>query len=607
MSYQHPAQTLRPTDNHRGLRLLALTAVVIGLMLLGAAAFVLSYAGIHEVALTAGVSPRWARLYPLIFDAMLVIACAAVLSLRGAGLPSRCYAWASMLVLFAAAAGADTVHATDIRLPHRPTAAAAAIIPWALVLIGFGLLLCMLRQARLRRAAVAAAPERVFPERPGHVEVRVGAHEARAEGPDPDGATAPPMVPAATGAVMAPAAPAALPALPSTSPAPSAATASPTSAASPASPPAASPSPAASSVVPAAPTAPISPATPASSAAPTAPEASPPTSAGTLPARADGPAVDPELDLALEADPGPDDPASDEGSTWVSRVRDEELAEGGLEPGDTGAGDRPASAFSPAPTMPADVELDDGNGTFLAIVARTGPGGGSIGQLPPHPRVAPEATFDAPPQPAPGAHPEPGTTPEPQPGPEPEPEAALGPEPEATAQSGAADPGEDVAAPPPPGSEQEPETAARPQADTGPAPEAAAQPRDDAGPEPDAVAQPQPGPSPDSQPAPPPDSQPAPPPDPGPAPDAEPAKHVPPPPRPAPESQASLSPAGPRGSEPAPKAEGAIAAEAEPGPDDAADTTPAPGADPEPESDVAPPPAAPPFDRMRSSPVPPDA
>src|SRR5580700_8894574 len=172
MSYQHPAQPVRPADNHRGLRLLALTAVVIGLMLLAAAAFVLSYAGIHEVALSAGVSSRWARLYPLMFDAMLVVACAAVLALRGAGLPSRCYAWLTMLVLLAAAAGADTLHATNTKLPHKPTAAAAAIIPWALVLLGFGLLLSMLRHARLRRAMLATAPEHAFTQPSGHVEVR---------------------------------------------------------------------------------------------------------------------------------------------------------------------------------------------------------------------------------------------------------------------------------------------------------------------------------------------------------------------------------------------------------------------------------------------------
>jgi hypothetical protein len=143
-----------------------------GVLLLMAAAFVLSYTGIHAIALSAGVSPRFARIYPVIFDAMLVVACAAVLALRGAGLPSRCYAWLTMLLLLGAAASADTLHATNTKLPHKPTAAAAAIIPWALVLLGFGLLLSMLRHARLRRAMLATAPEHAFTQPSGHVEVR---------------------------------------------------------------------------------------------------------------------------------------------------------------------------------------------------------------------------------------------------------------------------------------------------------------------------------------------------------------------------------------------------------------------------------------------------
>ena len=172
MSDQPQRGSAQPADSHRGLRLLGLAAVSAGVLLLMAAAFVLSYTGIHALALSAGVSPRFARIYPVIFDAMLVVACAAVLALRGAGLPSRCYAWLTMLVLLGAAAGADAVHATNTRLPHKPTAAAAAIIPWVLVLLGFGLLLTMLRHARLRRAMLAAAPEHAFTQPSGHVEVR---------------------------------------------------------------------------------------------------------------------------------------------------------------------------------------------------------------------------------------------------------------------------------------------------------------------------------------------------------------------------------------------------------------------------------------------------
>ena len=51
------------------------------------------------------VAPRLARGYPLIIDAMLVIVLAAVLALRGAGLPSRLVAWISLLAVLVAAAG----------------------------------------------------------------------------------------------------------------------------------------------------------------------------------------------------------------------------------------------------------------------------------------------------------------------------------------------------------------------------------------------------------------------------------------------------------------------------------------------------------------------
>jgi Protein of unknown function (DUF2637) len=174
MSNQPAARASHPADNHGGLRLLALAAVAAGVILLAAAAFVLSYSGIHAVALSAGVSPRFARLYPLIFDAMLVVACAAVLALRSAGLPSRSYAWLSLLALLVAAAAADALNATGTKLPHRPTAAVIAVLPWALVLIGFGLLLCMLRHARQRRITVATAEQTRAVEPAGHVQMRTG-------------------------------------------------------------------------------------------------------------------------------------------------------------------------------------------------------------------------------------------------------------------------------------------------------------------------------------------------------------------------------------------------------------------------------------------------
>ena len=172
-------------ESHRVLRMLALVAVSLGVVVLAAAAFVLSYHGIRAIALEAGVSPDLARLYPPMFDVMLVVAGAAVLSLRGAGWIVQAFAWLSLLVLLAAAAGASTLYATNTHLPHKTAATIAAILPWALALLGFFLLLAMLRHARLRRAqsrratsaaAVAQEPDTI----PGAVPSVLGAVPAAA-------------------------------------------------------------------------------------------------------------------------------------------------------------------------------------------------------------------------------------------------------------------------------------------------------------------------------------------------------------------------------------------------------------------------------------------
>ncbi len=145
-----PAQA---AERPGALRIIGLAAVGVGLAALAGAAFVLSYGGIHAFALQAGISGRLARGYPLIFDVLLVVILAAVLALRGAGLPSKVLAWACLLALVSAAAGADALHAAGRKLPAQDAAVTAAVVPWVLVLIAFALLLAMLRQARLRRLA----------------------------------------------------------------------------------------------------------------------------------------------------------------------------------------------------------------------------------------------------------------------------------------------------------------------------------------------------------------------------------------------------------------------------------------------------------------------
>ena len=58
--------------------------VVTGVALLAVAAFLVSYAGSARSRWTPGF-PALAGLFPLIADAVLVVACVAALALRGAG------------------------------------------------------------------------------------------------------------------------------------------------------------------------------------------------------------------------------------------------------------------------------------------------------------------------------------------------------------------------------------------------------------------------------------------------------------------------------------------------------------------------------------------
>jgi len=147
----------RAGDPHLRLRLAALTAVIAGVILVAVAAFLLSYAGIHEIALQAGVSAGLARLYPLMFDAMLVISGSAVLALRSAGWATKCYVWACLLLVIAAMAVGDALHATGVHLTGQTARAVIAVIPWVLLLMGFGVWLVMLRQWRRVRASAVAA------------------------------------------------------------------------------------------------------------------------------------------------------------------------------------------------------------------------------------------------------------------------------------------------------------------------------------------------------------------------------------------------------------------------------------------------------------------
>ena len=157
MSELSAARQLRQADSRSRLRLIAIISVLTGIALLAGGAFLLSYARIHEMALFAGVSPSLAALYPLMFDITLVIACVAAVALRGARRWMRGYAVLAITILLAVVAVGEAVHSAGIGLPYGPAAAAYAVMPWALFLIGFSLGLLVLRHLRTIRIRARAA------------------------------------------------------------------------------------------------------------------------------------------------------------------------------------------------------------------------------------------------------------------------------------------------------------------------------------------------------------------------------------------------------------------------------------------------------------------
>ncbi len=144
--FSGPRQS-RPADYRNWLQATMLTGVV----LLAIAAFLLSYAGIRAIAVAGRVPPARAGLYPLILDAALVVACLAALGLRGANRWMQGFAWLSIMILLAVIAVVEAVHAAGISLPQKPAAGAMAALPWALLLLVFGLWLSTMRYLRTVR------------------------------------------------------------------------------------------------------------------------------------------------------------------------------------------------------------------------------------------------------------------------------------------------------------------------------------------------------------------------------------------------------------------------------------------------------------------------
>jgi len=142
--------------------LLLNVAVLVVVLAMAAATFVLSYSGVHAIVLQAGVSPRLARIYPGLFDAVFLIACVAAVMLRDARWWALSYAWLVIILTVLVVGAADVAYAMNITLPHRTIEGVVAAAPWVLLLLGFSLMLIMFRQSRVQQAQATGSAEPAY-------------------------------------------------------------------------------------------------------------------------------------------------------------------------------------------------------------------------------------------------------------------------------------------------------------------------------------------------------------------------------------------------------------------------------------------------------------
>jgi hypothetical protein len=142
-----------------------------GVLVLAAAAFILSYDALHQLALDSRVRPGLAWLWPVVIDGTIVVALLTVLAANRAAAPTG-YPWALAGLFSAASVAFNIAHA-----PDRPVARLVfAMAPVALVLTTH----LLMQQAGWRRQTPdrpvtdQAGPEPVHPHTPGDH----GAHEA---------------------------------------------------------------------------------------------------------------------------------------------------------------------------------------------------------------------------------------------------------------------------------------------------------------------------------------------------------------------------------------------------------------------------------------------
>ncbi len=135
----------------------------LGVAALAAAAFALSYDDLRVLALTGGAAKRYAPIYPIMIDTLVVVTILSLVMARRTRWWARGVRWLLLLALLAGAAAAGAQRAVKgyDPLPDKWLSAGVAVAPWVLLLIAAWLWLSMFRHARLLfgRPGAGAPPD----------------------------------------------------------------------------------------------------------------------------------------------------------------------------------------------------------------------------------------------------------------------------------------------------------------------------------------------------------------------------------------------------------------------------------------------------------------
>jgi uncharacterized protein DUF2637 len=142
-------------------RLLTVSAGL-GVALLAAAAFAVTYADLRALALAGGAARRWAPAYPVMIDALITVTVPALLVARRTRWWSRALRWLLLAVLLVGAASASVQRAVEgyAPLPDTPLKAGVAVAPYVTLALAIWLWLAMFKQLR----APLARPPKPEPE-----------------------------------------------------------------------------------------------------------------------------------------------------------------------------------------------------------------------------------------------------------------------------------------------------------------------------------------------------------------------------------------------------------------------------------------------------------